>query len=86
MAQAAPFHADNQTRIRRGLLIALVGTGFCLPWAAVLAVHLQRIEGRWSPLAYTRLVGGVLLTLLAAFLMFAMAAAFRPAERSPEIA
>lgn len=85
-SEVARFYTEHQTRIQIGLIISMIGSGLAFPWAAVISVQMRRIEGRRSPLAATQLTAGGVLCLLLVFPMFALsAAAYRPADRSPEI-
>jgi hypothetical protein len=59
---AEMFRADR-TRIRAGMIISAFGCALMAPWFAGLSVHLKRIEGRYSPLAYLQLGLGMILTL-----------------------
>jgi hypothetical protein len=84
--ELAHYLAEHATRIRIGLVIAMLGAalGFAFPVAILL--QLRRIEGPSSPLAYVQLVTGLLTPVLFILPMFAMAAAaYRPDTRSPEI-
>jgi len=83
--QIAAMFRDNTDRIRVGVLLSMLGTGLLCPWYAVIAVQVKRIEGRWSPLAYTCLIAGACGVLeIVLPQMTWQAAAFRP-ERSPEV-
>lgn len=85
-SEVARFYTEHQTRIQIGLIISMIGSGLAFPWAAVISVQMRRIEGRRSPLAAIQLTAGGVLCLLLVFPMFALsAAAYRPADRSPEI-
>jgi hypothetical protein len=84
--QIARFYAENATRIRTGLVISCIGAAMAYPWAAVIAVQMRRIEGRWNPLALTELGSGLALGLIFMYPMVLMSvAAYRPAEIDPHI-
>jgi len=83
-SEVADFFADNRTGIRIGLMICMLGCALFLPWWAVIAVQVKRIEGRFSPLAYTQIAAGACFVLEFLFpLTFWANAAFRP-EASAE--
>ena len=85
-AQVAQFYAHNQTRIRIGLVISMLGAGLALPFPVAITLQLRRIEGSSSPLSWVNLICGLFNTPLFVFPMFGIAAAtYRPLERSPEI-
>lgn len=83
--EVARFYADNVTSIRIGLVISLLGTGFGFPYAVAILLQVRRIEGRWSPLAFTQLGAGWTTPLLLGLPMFVMAAAAYRPERDPEL-
>jgi hypothetical protein len=61
--EIAQMFRDNRTGIRAGMIIAMFGAALMAPWFTALSVHLKRIEGRYSPLAYLQLGLGMILTL-----------------------
>lgn len=80
------MYIDHQTRIRVGLILTVVSCGLAFPWAVAIAVQMQRIEGRWSPMALSQLIAGIALPILYILPVIAWAtAAFRPDERSAEL-
>lgn len=81
----AAVYAANTGLIRFGILLAMISTAFVLPFTAILAAHIRRIEQGLPVLTYTELIGGALTTviLLVPTVLWSLAA-FRP-ERSPEI-
>lgn len=85
-ADLARFYAENQTRIRVGLVISMLGAGLALPFPVTITMQMRRIEGSKSPLAWLQLICGLFNTPLFVLPMFAMAAAtYRPINRAPEI-
>jgi hypothetical protein len=68
-----------------GLGVMILSASFLIPFYAVLAAQMQRIEGKASPLATTQLLGGygVALFLIIPAVLFGTAA-FRP-DRAPEL-
>jgi hypothetical protein len=85
VAELAAFYSDNQTRIRIGLVIAMLGAGLAMPFPVAVMLQMKRIEGATS-LAYVQLIGGLFNTPLFVLPWFAMAAAtYRPMNRVPEV-
>lgn len=81
----ASFVQDHTTRLRIGLTLCMFGAGLLVPWSCAIAVQIKRIEGRWSPMAYTQMTSGSVGALLLVFPLFMLqTAAYRP-ERSPEL-
>ena len=82
--ELARFYADNQTRIKVGLVISMLSAGLAFFFPVVITLQMYRIEGRWSPMALVQLTSGVTVTLLFVFPMLAMATAtYRPRDRDP---
>jgi hypothetical protein len=71
--------------ISLGAFVMILSSAFLIPFYAVIASHMQRIEGKASPLASTQLLGGfgVSITLVIPAILFG-ATAFRP-DRAPEL-
>jgi hypothetical protein len=61
--EIAGLFRDHRDRIRAGMIVSAFGCALMAPWFAGLSVHLRRIEGRYSPLAYLQLGLGMILTL-----------------------
>jgi hypothetical protein len=81
--QVQAFYQSNTNGIRAGLLITLLGATLTAPWVAAISTQMKRIEGRYSPLAYTQLGLGMLGILLFVFPVMTMqTVAFRP-DRDP---
>ena len=79
------FYMHHTDLKRVGLVLTMIAGTMTAPWVAVISTQLKRIEGHYSPLAYTQLglgMLGVLLFLFPAMLM--EAAAFRP-NRDPQL-
>ncbi len=81
--EIADFFNGNQNGIRIGLVLTLIGATITGPWAAVIATQLKRIEGRYSPLAYTELGMGMLGVLLFLSPVFILQTAAYREGRSP---
>jgi hypothetical protein len=83
-ADVAARYRHDANAIRAGMLISMYALVLYVPWVAVLAVQMKRIEGRHTPLSYAQL--GLGATLPVAFfpaLYYFQVAAYRP-ERSDE--
>jgi len=77
--------AEDTNSIRFGLILLMIGGALYAPWSAVISVQLKRIEGRYSPMAYTQLaLGAVFVVVFIAPVMIWQTAAFRP-DGDPEI-
>ena len=77
----AHLYQQNTNGIRLGLLITMIAAALSVPFGALIAVHMKRIEGRSPVLAYTVLamtaINCILITMP---VMIMTAAAFRPAR------
>jgi hypothetical protein len=83
-AETAEFFDENRAGIRAGMIVCFYGMAIFLPWWAVLAVQVKRIEGRFSPIAYIQIAGSACYVIEFLFpLTFWANAAYRP-EASPE--
>lgn len=79
------FFADNTTAIRIGLLITIAAAAFQAPFFALVGMHMRRVEGKHSPLAYSQMMLGSLGVLLVVVPCFIWAgAAFRPEQHDPD--
>jgi hypothetical protein len=81
---ARMFQHDTNS-IRFGLLLLMFAGALYGPWTAVIAVQMKRIEGRYSPMAYTQLaLGAVFVLVFILPVMIWQSAAYRPFG-SPEL-
>lgn len=73
------FYNENRNGIRAGQLIGMIASVLYLPWYALIAVHLSRIEGRYPVLSLTQFAGGLILVVyfLACGMLWNIAA-YRP--------
>jgi len=79
----ATRYVTNLSEIRFGFIVSLIIVVLYMPWSAVLATQMARIEGRFPVMAYLQLLGGGLTVMVVSFsAFFWVAAAFRP-ERDP---
>ena len=84
-ASIADVFASHRTVIRLGVGLGGVAGSLSVPWAAVVAVQMKRIEGENCVMAYTQLTTGALGALIFIFpMLFLEVAAFRP-DRSTEL-
>jgi hypothetical protein len=82
-ASLAELFRDDRDRIRVGLLIATVAAALLVPWSAVLALQLSRIEGRRPVLSLTQFGLGAILALEFSYLLFFWLVATYRADRDP---
>jgi hypothetical protein len=83
--QIAQRYSEHTTGIRWGVVLMLFGAGVTVPFGALIASHIKQIEGRFSPLAYTQLLGaagGLFAVSMPVLIMGA--ATFRP-DRDPTL-
>jgi hypothetical protein len=85
IAEIAAIFQGNVLRIQVGMVLTMIGAALCIPFTAIMARYIARIEGGPSVLTYGMVMGGmgnVVLTFYPA--IFWLVAAYR-ADRSPEI-
>ena len=85
-AAVAVFYQQNTLTIRFGILIAMISSALVIPFGAVIAIQMKRIEGDAAPILslveiMVATVTGVILLVTTVVLT---AAAFRP-ERAAEV-
>jgi hypothetical protein len=81
---AAIFQAGI-TRIRIGMVLAMVGAALCIPFTAIMARYIARIEGSPGVLTYGMIMGGMGNVVLSFYpAIFWLVAAYRP-NRSPDL-
>lgn len=81
----ANFYAEHRQLIRTGLVLTMMGGALLVPWVAVLAHQLERIEGRPAVLARTQMLAGAMVVILIVIpCMLWSAAAYRP-DRNPDL-
>lgn len=83
--QIAARYAAHANGIRLGAVLMLFGAGFTVPLGALIAAHIKKIEGAFSPLAYIQIIGaaGGLVAISIPVMIFGVAA-FRP-DRDPHL-
>ena len=84
-AEVADAYSQHTGTIRFGILLAMVSTALTLPFIAVIAVQMRRIENAFPILTFTELVAGAVTAMILLMpTVLWTAAAFRP-DRNPEI-
>jgi len=84
--QIADFLTVNKLRVRVGLALSLLAACVALPFLATICLRVRRVEGKWGVLSVTQIFAGVIFVPGFLFPMMVLAAAaFRPAERDPQI-
>lgn len=77
----ADHYADHRGMIRLGFVVAAIMITFYMPWSAVLAARLARLEGGMPALAFLQLIGGALTVMVVSMSeLFWIVAAFRPGQ------
>jgi hypothetical protein len=84
--EIAHFWSTNTGLKRLGLVVMLAASGLQVPFGALIAVRIRKMEGgRYSALAYAELVGvGLAVMAIIMPVFFFAAASYRP-ERDPQI-
>jgi hypothetical protein len=84
-AEVAQFWSTNPGLKRCGLVLMLASAGLQVPFGALVAVRIRAMEGRYTPLTYTQIIGTGLAVMAVILPMFFFAgASYRP-ERDPQI-
>ena len=84
--EISQFLIDENLWVRFGIAGALLVAVLALPFHATIVLRIRRVEGQWGMLSLTQLLAGAFFTPALMFSLMALAAAaFRPAQRSPEI-
>jgi hypothetical protein len=84
-AEIAQFWSTNAGLKRCGLVLMLASAGLQVPFGALLAVRIRALEGRYTPLTYTQILGCGLAAMAVVMPMFSFAAASYRPERDPQI-
>lgn len=78
-------YAGHLNDIRLGFIVSLIVITLYMPWSALLAAQMARIEGKFPVMSFLQLLGGGLTVMVVSFsAFFWVTAAFRP-ERDPEL-
>jgi len=83
--EIAARYAEHTSGIRVGAVMMLWGAGATVPVGCLIAAHIRKVEGEFSPLTYIQVVGcaGGLIAITMPVLFFGVAA-FRP-ERGADL-
>ncbi|HEX5805453.1 MAG TPA: hypothetical protein VFY31_03825 [Macromonas sp.] len=82
---AQVYLGENLWNIRIGMAIALVGSMFYVPWTAILAKLVMRVEGKAGILTYCMVIAGCTNVLLTAYPTgYWLLGTFRP-DRDPAL-
>ena len=82
--KVARFYAEHADRIRAGLVLTMIAGALTAPFVAAITVQMRRIEGEFSPFAYTQLGTGMLGVLFFVLPVMIMQAAVFRTDRNPE--
>lgn len=81
----AALYAQNHMSLLVGLALAMIGSGFYVPWAALISLHMTRMEGVSPVLSIIQAIGGTVVVLIVMVpVMCWITAAYR-IDRAPEI-
>ncbi len=83
--EVAEFWSTNTGLKRCGLVIMLAAAGLQVPFGALIAIRIRRMEGRPSALAYVQIMAAALGVVAILLPTFAFAAASYRPERDPEV-
>lgn len=83
--QTARIYSDHDLRIRIGLALMILFAWLFVPFFALLARQVRRIEGYWGVMSLTQVILSVTFPFGFSLCgLFAVAAAYRP-ERNPDV-
>lgn len=83
--ETARFFLDHPDRMKLGMIISALAAGLLVPFSAVIALQMRRIEGRYPALSMIQFACGVLLSLEFIYLIFFWQTAVFRQERSAEL-
>jgi len=84
-ADLAGRYLAHLNDIRLGFIVSLIIIVLYMPWSALLAAQMARIEGKFPVMSFLQLLGGGLTVMVVSFsAFFWVTAAFRP-ERDPAL-
>ena len=84
-AEVAAAFLSHGVRVQIGLQLCMVASALFFPFAALMSVHIKRIEGEHSPRAYAQLAAGCGSTMVFLFPLMNMQSAAYRADRAPEL-
>jgi hypothetical protein len=83
--ETAHFIVEHRDRIRWGLILCMFSACLLVPFAASMAIHMRRIEGRFPILALIQFGSGTIFSLEFIYLLFFWQVATFRTDRSPEL-
>jgi hypothetical protein len=83
--EVAQFIIDNRTRIRWGMILSMFSASLLMTYAVSMMVHMRRIEGRHSALAFIQFGLGAIFVLEFIYLLFFWQTATFRVDRAPEL-
>jgi hypothetical protein len=83
--ETAQFIIDNRTGIRWGMILCMFSASLLMTFAVSVTIHMRRIEGRHSALAFVQLGLGAIFVLEFIYLLFFWQTATFRVDRPPEL-
>jgi hypothetical protein len=83
--ETAQFILEHRTNIRWGLIVCMAAAALLVPYAASMAIHMRRIEGRYPALALIQFGMTTLFALEFIYLIFFWQTATFRVDRAPEL-
>ena len=84
--QVAAVYTEDANRIRAGSILMLAGACFAIPFFASISAAMRRMRGGLDGLCLAQAIAGAIATLVFTIpVLFFAAAAYRPAERDPQL-
>lgn len=84
-AETAKFFLGHAGRMKLGMIVSALAAGLLVPFSAVIALQMRRIEGRYPALSMIQFACGALLSLEFIYLIFFWQTAVFRQDRSHEI-
>jgi hypothetical protein len=83
--ETAQFIIDTRTRIRWGMILSMFSASLLMTYAVSMMIHMRRIEGRHSALAFIQFGLGAIFVLEFIYLLFFWQTATFRVDRAPEL-
>ncbi|HKQ81424.1 MAG TPA: hypothetical protein VJS42_04460, partial [Steroidobacteraceae bacterium] len=84
-AELVAMYADHLFRIRFGIALGYLAALLLVPWSAVIAIHMMRIEGRYPLMSLIAFGAGIANAVAFCIPFMFWAAVFYRPERSAEL-
>ncbi|MEA2170348.1 MAG: hypothetical protein QOF76_3648 [Solirubrobacteraceae bacterium] len=85
LSEVRHLYGDHPDLLRLGCFIMIASAPLQAPLAGLIGIHMRRIEGKFSVLAFTEmLLGGVAVLAVLIPVMFFVGLGFRPDDRDPQ--